>query len=61
MLASLCLQALILLVSVKQVTFKSIIPRPMKPVELDITNRGETGDYTFHFFLENDSLDGILA
>ena len=37
---------------------KTIIPKPGIPIELKINNQNIVSDYTFHFYLEEDSLDG---
>jgi hypothetical protein len=58
MLSTLLLQALSLLLCAEQLSFARIIPRPNKPIELDITNQNMIGDYRFHFFLEQDTLPG---
>lgn len=61
MIPALILQALAVLQLATLVSFKKIIPRAMKPIELDVTNIGKKGDYFFHFYLEEDSLDGSLC
>lgn len=60
MTASLILQAVSLLLCLKELSFTKIIPRPNKPIELDITNQNQIGDYLFHFYLEEDTLPGSL-
>lgn len=59
-IASIILQAAILLLLMEQLSFTRIIPRPNKPIELDVTNQNYVGDYFFHFFLEEDTLLGTL-
>lgn len=58
MIAALLLQALALLQMAEIMSFKTIIPRANKPIELDVTNINKQGDYFFNFFLQEDSLDG---
>ena len=60
MAASLILRAVSVLLCLKQLSFTRIIPRPNKPIELDITNQNQVGDYFFHFYLEEDTLPGSL-
>ena len=61
MTASLILRAVSLLICLKHLSFSRIIPRPNKPIELDITNQNQVGDYFFHFYLEEDTLPGRLS
>lgn len=61
MISAIVLRAVTLLAFVGLVNFKRIIPRDEKPLTLDINNLSQTGDYKFHFYLEEDSLDGRLG
>jgi hypothetical protein len=58
MISAMILKALTVLAFIGAVNFKRIIPRDEKPLKLDINNLSQTGDYIFHFYLEEDSLDG---
>ena len=58
MLSATMLQLLSLLLLAKQLSFAKIIPRPNKPIELDVTNQNLIGDYFFNFYIEEDTQPG---